>query len=109
MTSIPPLDRAEGIRKGIAGYAREQAILLRLLRMKGSFTANEFDKWLKFREYRRPRFYPRAITGDTLLLGLGQNGGNQWATWLDLLQHMMYLDLVDAKTENGVVVYKLPR
>ena len=100
-------EQKDRVRKGIAGYAREQAVLLRLLRRFGPFTERDFDRWLRFREYRRPRFYPRAVSGDTFILGLGVNGGNQWATWLELLQHMMYLDLVDAKTENGLVVYKL--
>lgn len=96
------------IRKGIAGYAREQAIILRLLRKKGgSFTEKDFDRWLRLREYRRPRFYPRAITGDMLILGIGVNGGNQWATWLDLMQHMMYLGLIDAKKKDGMIVYTL--
>ena len=104
-----PLEMAkrEELRRGIAAYSKEQAIILRLLRRFGPFTERDFDRWLKFREYRRPRFYPRAITGDSLLLGIGQNGGSQWAFWLDLMQRMMVLDLVDAKTENGVVVYSL--
>ncbi len=102
------LNRHAEVRNGIAGYAHEQAVILRLLRKRGSFTERDFDRWLRGREYRRPRFYPRAITGDTLILGMGVNGGTQWATWLDLMQHMMYLDLLDAKTENGLVVYRLP-
>lgn len=94
------------IRKGIAGYAHEQEIILRLLRRYGPFTERDFDRWLKGRERRRPRFFSRGITGDTFILGIGVNGGNQWATWLELMQYMMALDLIDAKTENGLVVYR---
>lgn len=96
------------IRKGIAAYAKEQAILLRLLRRFGPFTEKDFDRWLRGREFRkRCRFYPQGITGDSFILGMGANGGNLWARWLELLQMMMAIDLVDAKTENGLVVYSL--
>jgi hypothetical protein len=102
----PTLNRNERIRKGIAAYSHEQAILLRLLRKRGSFTEREFDKWFGRREYRRPKLRFLGVTGDTILLGLGQNGFNEWARWLDLMQHMMVLGLIDATTENGVVVYR---
>lgn len=106
----PAIDEAklEEVRKGIAAYSREQTILLRLLRKRRSFTERDFDKWLHMREYRRPRFYPRCLTGDTFILGLGRNGGTQWAVWLELMQKMMLLGLIDAKKENGLVVYRLP-
>ena len=101
-------DRREAIRKGIAAYAKEQAIILRLLRKRGSFTERDFDKWLRGREVRRPRFKRRGLTADTFLLGIGANGFNQWATWLDLMQLMMVLGLIDAKKEDGLVVYRHP-
>lgn len=97
----------ERIRKGIAGYAKEQRIILRLLRRFGPFTEKDFDRWLEGREWRRPRFRARGITGDTFLLGLGVNGFNLWAEWLELMQYMMVLGLIDAKTEDGLVVYRL--
>lgn len=96
------------IRKGIAAYAKEQAVILRLLRKRGKFTELEFDAWLLGREFKRPKFYARAVTGDAFILGMGQNGGSQWAEWLDLMQHMMRIGLITAKTENGLVVYRLP-
>ena len=100
----------EAIRKGIAGYAKEQAIILRILRRFGPFTEKDFDRWLKGREYRkRCMLYPRGVTGDSFILGMGVNGGSQWAFWLDLMQHMMALDLIDAVTKGGLVVYSLPR
>ena len=98
---------ADEIRKGIAGYDREQTIILRLLRKLGAFSETQFDRWLKFREYRRPRFYPRAITGDTFILGMGVNGGNQWATWLELMQMMIRLGLIETYTEDGRIWYRL--
>ena len=95
------------ITKGIAAYSHEQQVLLRLLRRR-SFTEREFDKWFKGREYRRPRpIRGGGITGDTLLLGIGVNGFSEWATYLDLMQHMMLTGQVDAKTINGVVTYSI--
>lgn len=97
------------IRKGIAGYAKEQALILRLLRRFGPFTERDYDRWLKGREYRRRcLLIGRGISGDSFILGMGANGGTRWATLLDLMQYMMILGLIDAKTENGLVVYSLP-
>ena len=99
----------EVIRKGIASYKHEQEVIMRLLRKKKQFTEREFDKWFKGREYRRRvPFTGRGITGDSFILGMGINGGNMWATYLDVMQHMMAIDLVDAKTEKGLVTYRLP-
>ena len=47
--------------------------------------------------------------GDSFLLGIGVNGFNDWARYLELMQYMMVLGLIDAKTVNGKVVYELPR
>ena len=100
------MDKVE-IAKGIASYKHEQQLLLRLLRKRRQFTATEFDKWFQGRDWRRPRLTGRGITGDTYLLGIGQNGFSQWATYLDLMQHMIAIDLIDAKKVNGVVIYSL--
>lgn len=98
----------EAIRNGIKAYSYEQKLLLRLLRKRGQFSGKEFDNWFQGREFRkRTRLTGQGITGDTLLLGIGANGFNMWATYLDLLQHMIVIDLVDAKTENGIVIYRL--
>jgi len=32
--------------------------------------------------------------------------GGKWAWWLDLLQHMMAVGLVETSTESGLVVYR---
>lgn len=73
------------------------------------FTSSEFDDWFRLREYRRP-MRAQGIDGDTFLLGLSLiNGGNLWAEMLELVQYMMALGLLDAKTINGEVVYKLPQ
>lgn len=107
VTSAEELRQAK-TRIGIAAYAREQRVLLRLLRKRGQFTEREFDQWFRGREWRRPLWALRSfpLHGEAFILGgLGQG---HWAKWLDLLQHMMALDLIDAKTENGIVVYRRP-
>jgi len=92
---------------GIAAYEHEQRVFVRLLRRRGSFTESEFDAWFRGREWRRPMRF-RPMTGDTLILGMGRNGGNRWAEMLELLQVMMRLDMIDAKKKRGVgVVYSL--
>lgn len=91
------------IEKGIAAYAHEQTVLLRLLRRRGSFTAREFDKWLGGREWRRPRIRSRAIDGDTFIIG-GHRAG-MWTQWLELMQHMMTLDLIDTRRWGGDLIY----
>lgn len=101
------MDKAQ-IAKGIAAYKHEQQVLLRLLKKKKGFTEKEFDHWFRGREYRKRVLFRRhGITGDSFILGMGINGGNMWAKYLELLQMMMTLDLVDAKTINGVVHYRL--
>lgn len=97
-------DTREKLRKGIAPYHHEQTVLLRLLRKRGQFTEREFDQWFRGREWRRPRFR-FFMEGDSFILG---GLGGERDKWLDLLQVMMALDLVDAKTENRVIVYRLP-
>lgn len=98
---------ADRIERGLAAYSRDRAVLLRLLRKRGSFTEHEFDLWYTAREYRRPRMRMRGICGDSFLLGLGQNGGNLWAETLELLQYMMALGEVTTERRDGVIVYKL--
>lgn len=93
------------IRAGIAAYHRAQQVFLRLLRKRGSFTEQEFDAWFKDREFRRPTLSNSVIHEDSFILGIGLNGGTFWAEMLDLLQYMMILELVDARRENGVLVY----
>ena len=101
------MDKTE-IEKGIAAYKHERQVLLRLLRKRGQFTEHEFDKWFRGREFRKHcPLTGDGVTGDSFLLGIGQNGFSLWAKYLDLMQHMMAIDLIDAKTENGIVVYSL--
>ena len=100
------------IAKGIACYKPEQDKFLRLLRMKKRLTADEFDRLFSNREFRhrgRKLLIPNNWGDGLFTLGMGQNGGNGWAFWLDLVQHMMLLNMVDAKTEKGMVVYTLPQ
>ncbi len=109
-------DRAMQIKKGIAAYAREQEVLLRLMRKcGGSFTERQFDTWFKGREYgtrlvhgqlryRIMRLSRVGISGDAFLLG-GMDSSD-WALMLDLLQHMVAAGLVDAKRDvSGMICY----
>jgi hypothetical protein len=95
------------LRRGIAAYQKEQTVFVRLLRKRGHFTEHEFDSWFRCREWRRPCFRARGITGDTFILGMGINGGNFWAEMLELLQVMVSLGMVDTRTEDGAVLYLL--
>lgn len=95
------------ILKGIVAYRHEQQVILRLLRRYHSFTERDFDRWFRGREFKRRKFYPHEVTGDSFLLGIGINGFNQWAWNLELMQMMMVVGLIDAKKKNGLVVYEL--
>ena len=105
----PTSEQIEHVRKGIAAYGTEQKVILRLLRRFKSFTERDFDRWFRGREFRPRRLRRNGIAGDSFLLGIGVNGFTEWATTLELLQYMMVLGLVDAKTVNGIVIYELPR
>ncbi len=92
--------------KGLRAYYYEASVLLRLIRAKGSFTETEFDGWFDHRRARARKLSGHGISGDTYILGMGANGGNEWALYLDLLQHLIKLGIVDATTVDGKVVYK---
>ena len=98
-------DAIERTRKGIAAYSHEREVLLRLLKKRGSFSETDFDSWLRLREWRRP-VRCRRVTKDTFVLGIGVNGWNEWAIWLDLLRCMIQLGEVDTKKENGLIIYR---
>jgi hypothetical protein len=97
------------IRKGIAGYKKQQYILLRLIRKSGGLTETKFDELFRGREFRkRPRLSSCGISVDSFILGMGVNGWNLWAKNLELLQMMMAIDLVDThRNENNEIVYTL--
>lgn len=106
MTDNMTRDQAkrERIINGIAVYAHEQRLLLRVLRMRGgSMTEREFDKL--FRGKRRSRFH--HITPETFIL-LGGLGASTWSLMLDLMQHMMLLGLINSRKDRYGVVYSLP-
>ena len=94
----------ETLQAGIAPYAKEQAVILRLLQKNGQFTEQEFDSWFRGREWRRP-IKCRFVTEDGFVLGMGANGGTEWAWWLDLVQHMVLLGIISTKTKDEMVVY----
>ena len=95
------------IRKGIAAYHHEQKVLLRLIKMSKGLTTSKFDKIFYGRDFKR-RLFGAGVTGDSYVLGMGQNGGTQWSFYLDLLQHMVMIGLVDIKqNKNNEMMYVL--
>ena len=97
----------EEIERGIAAYEYEQRVLLRLIRITGGLTEERFDDMFRGREWTRKKIRLRKIDGDSFILG-GILGG-RWAWWLDLLQHMMAVGLVDTRRDsNGSLVYIIP-
>ena len=95
-------------KNGIAAYQREQAVLLRLIKMTGGLTESKFDSLFRGREYRRPMKL-RPMLGDSFILGIGSNGFSEWAWQLDLLQHMIVVGIVDAViTNDGEIAYVIP-
>jgi hypothetical protein len=101
------MDKTE-IERGIAGYRHQQEVLTRLLRRRGGFTEKDFDRWFQGREFRkRCLLRPHGVTGDSFILGIGANGGNMWAEYLELMQYMIRLGKIDAKKIDGVVKYSL--
>ena len=91
------------IASGIAAYAYEQNVVLRLLRKKGEFSETEFDRWFRGVEYRRP-IRARPLHGDAFLLG--DLHGGQWAWWLHLVQTMIAIGLIETEIKEGVIVYR---
>ena len=110
-------ENVEEIRKGIAGYAHEQKVLLRWIRMRGLLSSELFDSVLSSRgglgrsfkgKPRLTKLSGFGISGDSFLLGgLSGHKGRDW--YLDLLQHMMYLGMVDTVMVDGVIHYRLPK
>lgn len=95
------------IIKGIEAYSREQKILLRLIDWNNGLTETKFDELFMGREWRKRVFLrPGGIDGDSFLLGMGLNGGTEWAFYLDLMQHMVLVGLVDTiRNEQNEIVY----
>lgn len=100
---------AEKIEAGIAAYRHERKVLFRLIRRFGPISESVFDRLLRGREYRRPKFIARPINGDSYILGFGINGGTMWAEWLELLQYMSLLGEVRIEKINGEIHYKVNR
>ena len=101
----------ERVRNGIKAYHHEQQVLLRLIRKHGTLSANHFDTIFyqrgMFMSGRRRKLHGFCIAGDSVLLG-GMSGPDTRDWWLDLLQHMLAVDLVDTDRVDGEIVYKLP-
>lgn len=101
------MDKQE-IQIGISPYKKEQNILLRLISRCGGLTETNFDELFRYREFKKPSkmyFVPKP---EGFILGMGSNGGNLWAEFLDLLQYMMLIGLVGTKrNDTGEIVYFL--
>lgn len=97
------LDEDE-IRRGIAAYKYEQNMLLRLIRLKKGLSSDDFDRLFSGVRFTR-RLRMRPVSGDSFLLG-GMNGEHSWQWWLELLQHMVRLDLVDVRMVRGKLTYR---
>ena len=107
--------RIKNLNKGIAAYAHEREVLLRLLRKRGSFTSKQFDLWFrkgreKHQGKRMMRYGSRFqwFDNNTFILGAGINGSSYWARMLNLLQIMLDIGEVDVRRDDGVIVYFLP-
>ena len=105
----------EQVTTGIAAYHYEQKVLCRVIRKHGGrLTDDEFDRIFRLvrtkdgkkvivmkRSFRAFRFF----SADSFILG-GLSSSN-WAKWLELLQMMSFLGIVDTHKENDHIVYKL--
>lgn len=95
------------IEKGIAAYHKERKIIARLIRRFGPLSEDTFDRLLRGRDLKKPKFRVAPINGDTFILGVGTNGFNMWAEWLELLQYMVMLGEVETTTKDGKIHYAL--
>lgn len=105
-------EKIEEIKKGIANYHREQKVLLRLIRLTKGLTQTKFDELFYKRGLGGTKgvmINSAGVSGDSFLLG-GMNGESvPWSWYLDLLQHMVEVGLVDTKrNEKDEIVYILP-
>lgn len=99
------------IKSGIADYHREQEILLKLIRLTKGLTQTRFDELFRVRELggaKQAMLSHHGISGDSFFGGM-MGESNPWSWYLDLLQHMMAVGLVDTKrNEEDEIVYILP-
>ena len=112
------------IINGIKAYSHEQKVLLRLIRKHGKLSETHFDeifdnypRWSrkvldkKTGDMKnvpiRARLFNNGISGDSFMLGgLICEKDRNW--WLDLLQHMMAIDLVNTSKKDGLIYYETP-
>lgn len=96
------------LREGLEPYRYEQDRLLRLLRFKGAFAADDFDRWFN---------HPRRLIGrrkaryflPTTPLDLGFSGGqfSEWALNLEILQALCRFGQVKTESKEGKIFYLL--
>ena len=100
----------ERIRKGIAAYRQEQKMLIQLISKYGGLSQSKFDEIFQNRELKSPiRKSLGHVSGESFILGLSETGvGGAREFHLDLLQHMIAIDLIDTKrNEKGEIIYIL--
>lgn len=112
----------ERIRKGIAAYSHEQEVILEVIRENGGkLTQQEFDAEFqsfietetidkdgrrKVTSRRNPRQFSTLLSEDAFILGGFMQGS--WGKWLELLQCMRELGIVESTGKSPNVVYQLP-
>ncbi|KKM04156.1 hypothetical protein LCGC14_1767080 [marine sediment metagenome] len=105
-------EKIEEIKNGIADYHREQKVLLRLIRLTKGLTQTKFDELFRARGLGGSKFIcinHYGISGDSFFLGGMMGESDPWSWYLDLLQHMMTVGLIDTKrNEKDEIVYVLP-
>ena len=104
-------EKIEEIKSGIADYYREQKVLLRLIRLTKGLTQTRFDKLFRARGLGDSKFICinwHGISGDSFLHGGMMGESDPWSWYLDLLQHMMTVGLIDTKrNKKNEIVYIL--
>lgn len=94
----------ETLINGISSYKHEQNVLLRIIRKYGKLSEFDFDRI--FDGY--PKKLRFLLSVDSILLGGEPQSITYWGKWLELMQIMMAIGLIKAKTIDGKVYYLLP-
>ena len=101
------MNNNERIINGIRAYSHQQQVLLRLIRKHGALTEHKFDDVFNRGIRKTWHISKYGISGDSFIMGSCGEHDRNW--WLDLLQYMQVLGLIDSKSEDGTVIYTLPK
>ena len=88
---------------GIESYQHQQKVLLRLIRKHNGLTTSKFDDIFK----NRYKISPISLSPDSFILGMGLNGFDEWAWYLDLMQRMVFIGLVSEDFDDGLLTYRI--